>query len=154
MEYQFKSTNRETTFGLGKRLASLLNRGDVLTLTGDLGAGKTTLTQGLAKGLNVEERVISPTFNIMKCYFKGDKPLFHIDAYRLEDANKDIGLEEFIGADGIAVIEWPMYISEFIPSEVLKIRLEHAGGDDRMITLEAENEHYKQIITLIRGEFQ
>jgi tRNA threonylcarbamoyladenosine biosynthesis protein TsaE len=154
MKYTFKSLNKETTFALGKRLAGLLHLGDVITLTGDLGAGKTTLTQGLASGLNVTERVISPTFNIMKCYFKADKPLFHIDAYRLEDANKDIGLEEFIGAEGISVIEWPMYIAEFVPEEVLKISLVHAGGDERIITLEGNNAHYDEVVSILKGEFQ
>ncbi len=153
MEYTFTSTQRETTFQLGIYLAKFLQMGDVLTLTGDLGAGKTTLTQGLAKGLDIQDRVISPTFNILKCYFNATKPLFHIDAYRLEDANKDIGLEEFIGAEGITVIEWPMYIAEFIPTHVLKINLVHAGNDHRTITLTSDTSHYDDIINNVKGVF-
>lgn len=153
MEHTFKTHDRTQTLAFGKRLAELLNLGDVVTLTGDLGAGKTTLTQGIAAGLNVTERVNSPTFNIMKCYFKADKPLFHIDAYRLEDANKQIGLEEFIGAEGITIIEWPMYIQEFLPDEVLKISFHFAGGDERTITIEGHTAHYEKIISIIKGEF-
>lgn len=153
MTYTFTSHNKQTTRELGVFLAKFLVPGDVLTLTGDLGAGKTTLTQGLAHGLNITDRVISPTFNIMKCYFKAEKPLFHIDAYRLEDANKDIGLEEFIGTGGIAVIEWPMYIKEFLPQEVLKINLVHAGGDERIITISGDNAHYDEIVDQVRGAF-
>ena len=89
----------------------------------------------------------------MKCYFKATTPLFHIDAYRLENANKDIGLEEFIGAEGISVIEWPMYISEFIPLEVLKINLVHAGGDERIITIVGNNEHYNEVVQRIKETF-
>lgn len=153
MTYTFTSHNKQTTRELGVFLAKFLVPGDVLTLTGDLGAGKTTLTQGLAHGLKITDRVISPTFNIMKCYFKAEKPLFHIDAYRLEDANKDIGLEEFIGTEGIAVIEWPMYIKEFLPQEVLKINLVHAGGDERIITISGDNVHYDEIVDQVRGVF-
>lgn len=151
MTYTFTSHNKQTTTSLGVFLAEYLQNGDVVTLTGDLGAGKTTLTQGIAKGLNIEDRVNSPTFNIMKCYFKATKPLFHIDAYRLEDSNSDIGLDEFIGAEGISVIEWPMYISKLLPNEVLSINLIHAGGDERTITISGNNEHYDKIVTLIRG---
>lgn len=153
MEYSFTSHSKQTTRELGIFLAKFLLIGDVLTLTGDLGAGKTTLTQGLAFGLKIEDRVISPTFNIMKCYFKAEKPLFHIDAYRLEDANKDIGLEEFIGTEGIAVIEWPQYIKEFLPAKVLKINLIHAGGDERIITISGDNHHYDEIVQHVKGVF-
>lgn len=153
MHYSFTSYDKLTTFELGIFLADFLEKGDVITLTGDLGAGKTTLTQGIAKGLGVEDRVISPTFNIMKCYFKATIPLFHIDAYRLEDTNKDIGLEEFIGADGVSVIEWPIHIQEFIPSSVLKIELLHAGGDERIITLTGESDHYAKIVSQVRMRF-
>ena len=154
MKYTFISHQKQTTAELGRFLAKFLLIGDVVTLTGDLGAGKTTLTQGLAKGLNIEDRVNSPTFNIMKCYFKADKPLFHIDAYRLEDTNKDIGLDEFIAGDGISVIEWPMYIEDFLPSEILRINLTHAGGDERVISLEGNNAHYDEIVRLVEGAFK
>lgn len=156
MEYTFNTHSRLETFSFGQFLAEHLKKGDVLTLTGDLGAGKTTLTQGLANGLKIDDRVLSPTFNIMKCYFKATTPLFHIDAYRLENlevANKDIGLDEFIGGDGIAVIEWPMYIPEYLPTEVLKINLVHAGGDERKITILGNTEHYRDIVQRIKEIF-
>ena len=105
-----------------------------------MGAGKTTLVRGLAEGLNIKEVVQSPTFNIMKIYFKGDKPLVHIDAYRLADINTDIGLDEYIGYEtGITVIEWPEFISNIIPDEIVEIEILNKGGDDRQITIKCDD---------------
>ena len=106
MYYSFVSKSKEETIEFGKSLIPFLFRGSVITLTGDLGAGKTTLSSGIAKGLNITDKVSSPTFNIMKCYFHGTLPLYHIDAYRLEEGtNKDLGLEEFIEGNGICLIK-------------------------------------------------
>ncbi len=124
---------------LGGKLAVLLPMGSTVTLTGDLGAGKTTLVRGLAQGLHIKEVVQSPTFNIMKIYFKGDKPLVHIDAYRLADINTDIGLDEYIGYEtGITVIEWPDYISDLIPDDAIGIEILNKGGDERQITISCD----------------
>ena len=128
---------KEETRSLGKKLAPLFERGDVVLLLGDLGAGKTTFTGGVAEGLEIEEDVISPTFNIMKCYFKGRIPLYHIDAYRLENQNIEIGLDEFIEGDGVCLIEWPIYIEPLLPDERLSITLLSQGGDTRRIIFES-----------------
>ena len=117
---------------LGERLASTLPNGTTIALTGDLGAGKTTLVRGIAQGLMIEDIVQSPTFNIMKIYFKGKKPLIHIDAYRLENISTDIGLEEYIGYEtGITVIEWPQYIENLIPENALEIEILNQGNETR-----------------------
>lgn len=117
---------------LGERLASTLPNGTTIALTGDLGAGKTTLVRGIAQGLMIEDIVQSPTFNIMKIYFKGKKPLIHIDAYRLENISTDIGLEEYIGYEtGLTVIEWPQYIKNLIPENALEIEILNQGNDTR-----------------------
>ena len=124
---------------LGRKLASLLSPGSTLTLTGDLGAGKTTLVRGIAQGLHITEVVQSPTFNIMKIYFKGDKPLVHIDAYRLADINTDIGLDEYIGYEtGITVIEWPDFIKDIIPDDAMEIEILNKGDDNRQITIKCD----------------
>ena len=135
MEYEVITERKEETKELGKRLAPLFERGDVVLLKGDLGAGKTTFTGGVAEGLSIDEKVISPTFNIMKCYFKGRIPLYHIDAYRLENQNIEIGLDEYIEGDGVCLIEWPMYIEKLIPDDYLEITINNLGGDKRRLAL-------------------
>ena len=111
MELQIITNSAQETMDLGKKIAELAKAGSIFCLTGDLGAGKTTLVRGIALALNIKSVVQSPTFNIMKIYFDGIKPLIHIDAYRLADIDTDIGLDEYIGYEtGITVIEWPMYI--------------------------------------------
>jgi len=129
---QFYTYSAEQTMQLGERLASTLPNGTTIALTGDLGAGKTTLVRGIAQGLMIEDIVQSPTFNIMKIYFKGKKPLIHIDAYRLENISTDIGLEEYIGYEtGITVIEWPQYIENLIPENALEIEILNQGNETR-----------------------
>ena len=104
MEYQLITYSAEETMNLGQKFVALAKPGSTFCLTGDLGAGKTTLVRGIARALNIKSVVQSPTFNIMKVYFDGDRPLIHIDAYRLADVNTDIGLDEYIGYEtGITV---------------------------------------------------
>ncbi len=131
----------------GKRLAAFLEPGDVILLQGDLGAGKTTFVGGVAKGLGIEEDVISPTFNIMKCYFKGKLPLYHIDAYRLEGQNIELGLDEYIEGDGACFIEWPKFIEPLIPEDRLTITLSHKGGDVREMNLESFGSRYDELLS-------
>ena len=102
---------------LASVIASVVEKGDVICLNGDLGAGKTTFTKFFAKSLGITEIVNSPTFNIIKCYFNKDINLYHIDAYRLEDNSFDIGLDEYIYGDGVCVIEWGVFIKDLISSK-------------------------------------
>ncbi len=146
MEKVFLTNSKEDTKALGKRLSNLLKEGDVVLLEGDLGAGKTTFTGGVAEGLGVEEDVISPTFNIMKCYFHGRLPLYHIDAYRLEGQNIEIGLDEYIEGDGACFIEWPQYIAPLIPEERLEIVLSNMGGDNRKIEFKSSCARFDELI--------
>ena len=122
----------EETESLGRKIARLVPNGAVIALSGDLGAGKTTLVRGVARGLNIKEVVQSPTFNIMKIYLKGDRPLIHIDAYRLADLNTDIGLDEYIGYEtGITMIEWPDYIKNLLPNTVIYVNITSTGETSR-----------------------
>ena len=137
MAKTFITHSQEDTTEVGHKLAALLPNGSVVLLKGDLGAGKTTLVRGVAEALNINEKITSPTFNIMKLYLKGDKALVHIDAYRLEDHNPDIGLDEFIGIDrGLTFIEWPDFIANLLPNEVININIKNIGEDNREITIE------------------
>lgn len=141
MEKIIVTNSNVETMNIGLRLSEVLLPGSVLLLTGDLGAGKTTLVRGLAKGLGIKEVVQSPTFNIMKVYLKAEKPLIHIDAYRLADINDDIGLDEYIGYEsGITVIEWPDYIQNLIPDNAISISIKHKGNDVREITINSEED--------------
>ena len=116
----------------GKKIANKIPNGTVIGLLGDLGAGKTTLVRGVARGLNINEVVQSPTFNIMKLYLKGDRPLIHIDAYRLADLNTDIGLDEYIGYEtGLTMIEWPLFIENLLPENTLFIEISITGETSR-----------------------
>ena len=141
MKKIIKSTSAEKTMEIGQQLVKVLPSGATILLLGDLGAGKTTMVRGMAKALNIKEVVQSPTFNIMKIYFKGDKPLIHIDAYRLKDIEQDIGLDEYIGYEsGLTVIEWPEYIEKLIPADAIKITLRHLGDDNREISIDGNEE--------------
>jgi len=129
--------NQDETKKVGHKLAALLPNGSVVLLKGDLGAGKTTLVRGVAEALGITEKITSPTFNIMKLYLKGTKVLVHIDAYRLEDRNEDIGLDEYIGTErGLTFIEWPDYIANLIPPDAVTINIKNIGNDDREISIE------------------
>lgn len=131
---------KEETIELAKNLATKLPNGTTLTFSGDLGAGKTTFVRGLAEGLHINEIVQSPTFNIMKIYLKGDRPLIHIDAYRLADIDTDIGLDEYIGYEtGITVIEWPMYIERLIPKDAIEVEIRNLGDDNREIIFKVQD---------------
>lgn len=138
--------SKEETMALAKGLADKLPDGMTLTFTGDLGAGKTTFVRGLAEGLGITEIVQSPTFNIMKIYLKGKRPLIHIDSYRLADIDTDIGLDEYIGYEtGITVIEWPMYIERLIPSDAIEVEIINLGGDKRQIKFVLKDDSLAEI---------
>ncbi len=123
------------TRALGQRLARLLRPGDVLLLYGDLGAGKSELTRGIARGLGVTGPVASPSFTILNVYDEGRLPLYHFDWYRLNSAEElyEMGMDEYLGGDGVAVVEWPGQCPEAIPETNLTITLTPGEGDAREI---------------------
>ena len=136
MKLENISNSANETMELGQKIAELAKAGSIFCLTGDLGAGKTTLVRGIAQALKIKSVVQSPTFNIMKIYFDGIKPLNHIDAYRLADVDTDIGLDEYIGYEtGITVIEWPMFIERLIQEGSNEINIVNLGNDVRKITI-------------------
>lgn len=141
MKLEITSNSANETIELGQKIAELAKAGSIFCLTGDLGAGKTTLVRGIAQALKIKSVVQSPTFNIMKIYFDGIKPLIHIDAYRLADVDTDIGLDEYIGYEtGITVIEWPMFIERLIPNNSNEINIVNLGNDVRKITITTNDE--------------
>lgn len=142
--------NANETRKVGYDLAKQLVSGDVLLLDGDLGAGKTTFTKGLAEGLGITRNIKSPTFTIIKEYLEGKIPLYHMDIYRLEDGGSDeLGLEEYFSSDGISVVEWSKFVESNLPDEYLKIqfiRNDENNFDAREIDFEAKGDHFQKII--------
>lgn len=145
-EIKIISNNEKETRELAAKIVRKLCPGDVILLTGDLGAGKTTFVGGALNELGYKDHVVSPTFNILKCYFEVKPNVFHIDAYRLEDQNHDIGLEEFIEGNGITFIEWPIYIPELIPNKHFTISLKRINDSAREITITDNNGYYKELL--------
>ncbi|MFL9651994.1 tRNA (adenosine(37)-N6)-threonylcarbamoyltransferase complex ATPase subunit type 1 TsaE [Exiguobacterium chiriqhucha] len=133
------------TQAVAEKLATLVKAGTVITLNGDLGAGKTTFTQGFGKGLGVTRNVNSPTFTIMKQY-QGRLPLYHMDVYRLEDTGDDIGLEEYINGDGVAIVEWSNLIKSSLPTERLAITIERIGDEERQLTFAPVGDTYDALV--------
>ncbi|WP_353458612.1 tRNA (adenosine(37)-N6)-threonylcarbamoyltransferase complex ATPase subunit type 1 TsaE [Staphylococcus coagulans] len=126
-------------------LTPLLKAQDVLLLDGDLGAGKTTLSQFIGKALGVKRHISSPTFNIIKSY-KGDTLKFHhMDCYRLENSDEDLGFDEFFNDHAVTVVEWSTFIKDYLPDAFLKINIKVIDEDEREIELEAKGQHFEEI---------
>ena len=144
MYYSFVSKSKEETIEFGKSLIPFLFRGSVITLTGDLGAGKTTLSSGIAKGLNITDKVSSPTFNIIKEYI-GELPLYHIDVYRTNGKIDNLGIEEYFDKGGVTIIEWAEMIEDVLPLERLDITFKITGENSRVMLITPHGEKYVRV---------
>ena len=135
-----ESFSPEDTFRVGEQLAKDARPGDIYTLDGDLGVGKTIFTKGMAKGLGIEEPVTSPTFTILQEYESGRLPLYHFDVYRIGDPEEmdEIGYEDYFYGDGVCLIEWANLIEEILPEQICRVTIEkdlEKGFDYRRITV-------------------
>ena len=141
-------TNRDATIDLGKKIGQQLTAGDVLVLDGDLGAGKTTFTKGLAAGLEIPDIIKSPTFTIIHEYQDGRLPLYHMDAYRLENGGaEDLGLEEYFDGDGVSVVEWAEFVEDELPTDFLAIHFKRTDEDNtRILEFEPHGQHFDQVV--------
>jgi tRNA threonylcarbamoyladenosine biosynthesis protein TsaE len=149
MPLQVVSQNSVETEMLGEHVGCLLEAGDIVCLYGELGSGKTVLTKGMARGLGVtpERAVRSPSFVLMQCY-RGRVPVYHADLYRLDGPTdiEDIGLREFLGGDGVAVIEWADKLDASLPAERLEITIAHRTEETRLITITPRGARYRQLL--------
>ena len=152
LKYKVISKSADDTRQIAAKIISKLYPGDVVLLTGDLGAGKTTFVGGALASLGYKEHVISPTFNILKCYFDVKPNVFHIDAYRLEDQNIDIGLDEFIEGNGITFIEWPKFIEPLIPNKHLEVSLKRISDNEREIEITDITDSYESIFNALEAK--
>jgi len=136
--YTLATGSPEETRAFAQRLGALLQPGDVLVLAGEMGAGKTAFTKGVALALGIEEQVASPTFTIVREY-AASIPLVHVDVYRLDHVQElhDLGLDDLLGEEAITVVEWGDKVSAALPGDRLDIRIEFGeGDDDRVFTID------------------
>ncbi|MBO6129478.1 MAG: tRNA (adenosine(37)-N6)-threonylcarbamoyltransferase complex ATPase subunit type 1 TsaE [Pseudobutyrivibrio sp.] len=138
----FETNSPQETENLGKKLANEAVAGQVFTLIGDLGVGKTVFTQGFAAGLDITEAICSPTFTIVQVYDTGRLPFYHFDVYRIGDIEEmdEIGYEDYIYGDGVSLIEWANLIEDILPEHLTRITIEknlEKGFDYRKITIES-----------------
>ena len=139
-----ESYSAQETTELGKKLGQQAKPGEVYTLVGDLGVGKTVLTQGIAEGLGITEAICSPTFTIVQVYEEGRMPFYHFDVYRIGDIEEmdEIGYEDYFYGEGLTMIEWANLIEEILPAKRKEITIEkdlEKGFDYRKITIEDKN---------------
>ena len=144
-----ETTNAEETFQLGVKIGKQARPGEIYTLNGDLGVGKTVFTQGVARGLGIEEPVNSPTFTIVQVYEEGRMPFYHFDVYRIGDIEEleEIGYDDYFFGNGICLIEWAELIQELLPEQIISVTIEknpEKGFDYRKITIDGlEKERMK-----------
>ena len=145
MEKVIRITSLEETIELGNRLGRVLKPNMLITLSGDLGAGKTTFTKGIGQGLEIKKIINSPTFTILKQY-SGRLKLSHFDAYRLEGQDDDLGFEEIFDSDDICVVEWANYIEEILPVQRLEVIIKKIDESVREFTFKAIGHRYEQLM--------
>ncbi len=134
---EFITASPEETEYIGEKLAAVLSPGTVIAYRGDLGAGKTAFTRGLARGLGCSEQVTSPTYTIVNEYLSGKMPLFHFDMYRLSSSDDlfDIGWEDYLERGGVCAVEWSENVDDALENAII-VTIEKLGGEMRRITIE------------------
>ena len=146
MKTEFIIENEKQTCDLAKIISEYCFSGFLVTLNGELGAGKTRFSKAFGECLGISQNITSPTFNILKCYFEGKLPLYHIDAYRLEDFKQDLGLEEYIEGDGVCLIEWSTFIDYLLPDEYLSIEIYIIDEEKRRFVIEPKGKRYEELV--------
>lgn len=136
-----ETNSPEETFALGRRIGEAACAGQIYTLDGDLGVGKTVFTQGVASGIGIREPVNSPTFTIIQVYEEGRLPFYHFDVYRIGDIEEmeEIGYDDFFFGEGVCMIEWAQLIEEILPEKLVRVKIEknpERGFDYRRITID------------------
>jgi tRNA threonylcarbamoyladenosine biosynthesis protein TsaE len=146
-----RTTSAAGTIALGERLGRVAEPGDLVCLWGDLGAGKTQVAKGVARGLDIEDTVNSPTFILMNEY-AGRLPLFHVDLYRLADAADALagGVVDDRQIDGVTVVEWPDRMGDVLPAGRLDVRIEGSGDEERQIDVIATDRRFDRLVEAVR----
>ena len=145
MEYKYTSKDEFDTLELAQNIESEKFPNMVICLNGELGSGKTVFVKGFASSLGLSENITSPTFNIVKEYPNGELPLYHIDAYRLEDKKDNIGISDYFNKDGVTIIEWAELIEDVLPEERLDIEFRLVDENTRILILKPYGKLYEDI---------
>lgn len=159
MNYSLEINSDEQMQKLGKAIGESSKGHDLLLLSGDLGAGKTTLTKGIARALGIKRPVKSPTFTIVREYREGKRPLFHMDMYRLEDGDlSSIDMPGYLAEDGLVVIEWPQFIIEDLPNDYLELSIKRVDDSwdstKRIVEFKAVGDRNKLWLSEIKKYFE
>lgn len=145
MEYKYKSKNDMDTMKLAQNIESEKFENMVICLDGELGSGKTVFVKGFARALGISENITSPTFNLIKEYYTGEMPLFHMDMYRLEEDASTIGVEDYFLKNGVTIIEWADLITENLPDERLDIKFKIVDENIRIMVLIPHGIKYEEL---------
>lgn len=155
-EIKYISNNEDQTIEFGQLLAEVISKGDVICLNGNLGAGKTVLVRGIAKGLNIKNHITSPSYTIMNIHY-GDKTLYHFDAYRINSSEEmlDIGFEDYCYSDGVCIIEWAENIIDILPEKRIWIEIKGQGLEDsREIEISLNGLSYEKEYNYIKNKLE
>jgi len=156
---QIRTDSAEKTRTIGYKLGKILNKGDIVCISGELGAGKTIFTGGVAHGLGVKGYITSPTFTIVIEYHEGRVPLYHFDVYRIGSPEEmyEIGFEEYLAGDGVVIIEWAELIESILPEQYISVKIERDEKnlqDGRWITFDFKGPRYKGYDEKFEAELQ
>ncbi|EOL47797.1 tRNA (adenosine(37)-N6)-threonylcarbamoyltransferase complex ATPase subunit type 1 TsaE [Enterococcus caccae] len=153
---EIRINNPEETETIAKIIGSVADPGDTIILSGDLGAGKTTMTKGIALGLGIDQMIKSPTYTIIREYQQGRLPLYHMDVYRIENGADDLGLDEYFEGDGLSVVEWGKLLGEFLPADYVDITIEKDPEDmeKRKLRIQAFGKKSEQFLSRIQQKME
>ncbi len=145
MDYKITSKSEKETVELAENIEAEKFSGMVICLNGDLGSGKTLFTKGFAAALEIDETITSPSYTIIKEYYSGEMPLYHMDVYRLEEDITSTGLTDYFGRDGIVIIEWADMIKDYLPEERLEIKFTAVSETKRVIKITPYGSKYEEL---------
>lgn len=147
--YKITSTSESDTIELAENIESEKFPGMIICLDGELGSGKTVFVKGFAKSLGIEETITSPTFNIVKEYTNGEMPLYHMDVYRLEDNESQIGFNDYFSQNAVSIIEWSDLIEDQLPEERLDIKFKIIDENTRILILKPHGQKYEDLVNYV-----
>ena len=149
MEYKYISKSDKDTLTMAQNLESEKFSNMVICLYGELGCGKTVFTKGFAQAMEIEENITSPTFNIVKEYTSGELPLYHMDVYRLDEADESIGFQDYFQKGGVTIIEWADIIKDELPQERLDIKFKIIDDNKRVLIFIPYGEKYEDLCSAV-----
>ena len=149
MDYKYTSRCEEDTMEIAENIESEKFPGMIICLNGELGSGKTVFVKGFAKALGITDTVTSPTFSLVKEYMDGEMPLYHMDVYRLDDTNNNIGITDYFNKDGVCIVEWPEMIQDQLPEERLDVKIKVVDDETRVLVFTPYGQQYEDLLTAV-----